>query len=185
MAVEYWENSVASNERVLRERHIEAAGGYLTLELPDRALSALNEIKDPDKCPFELNKLRGEAFRQKKQHEKALITFGRALAEKPTDLSVILGMSWCYKRTDQLPKAIAAMEQAYRLFSNESIVLYNLACYLALAGEKDQALSWLGRSLRMDGSLRELIPDESDFDQLRDDPGFQLIAGTLSDEEID
>ncbi len=172
---------MARNERVLRERRIEAAGGYLMLEMPDQALRVLSEIKDPEKCPFELNKHRGEAFRQKKQHEKALIAFRRALAEKPSELSVMLGMSWCYKRTDQLPKAIAAMEQAYRLFSDESIVLYNLACYLALAGEKDQALSWLGRSLRMNGSLRELIPNESDFDQLRDDPGFQLIAGTISD----
>jgi len=172
---------MARNERVQRERRIEAAGGYLMLEMPDQALGVLSEIKDPEKCPFELNKLRGEAFVQKKQHEKALIAFGRALAEKPSDLSVMLGMAWCYKRTNQLPKAIAAMEQAYRLFSDESIVLYNLACYLALAGEKDQALSWLGRSLRMDASLRKLIPNEGDFDQLRDDPAFQLIAGILND----
>ena len=70
---------MARNERVLRERRIEAAGGYLMLEMPDQALGVLSEINDPEKCPFELNKLRGEAFVQKKQHEKgacSIITDG-------------------------------------------------------------------------------------------------------------
>ena len=71
------------------------------------------------------------------------------------------------------------------------VVLYNIACYYSLAGDKAQALSWLGRALRMETalrkqmteepefgrkSLRELIPDEPDFDQLRNDPDFQYIA---------
>jgi len=55
-------------------------------------------------------------------------------------------------------------------------VLYNLACYFALASDKVHALSWLGRAIRMESSLRELIPDETDFDSLRDDADFRLIV---------
>ncbi len=172
---------MALSVRVRRERHLEAARGYLALDMPDHAVRELNAIDSAQECAFEVNQLRGEALRQKKEHEEALRAYSHALAENPKDLSVMLGMAWCYKRTDQLAKAISAMESAYRTASDEPIVLYNLACYFALAGDKNQALSWLGRSLRLDESLRKLIRDESDFDRLRQDPDFQLIAGLEND----
>jgi len=168
---------MARNARARREKLLEAARGYLTLDLPVHALKQLRAIKDPEKCPFAISQLRGEALRQNKEYDAALNAYHRALAEKPTDLSVLLGMAWCYKRTDQLPRAIEAMEDAYRAAPTEPIVLYNLACYFSLAGDKTRALSWLGRALRMNSSLRMLIDDESDFDELRDDPDFQFIAG--------
>jgi hypothetical protein len=70
------------------------------------------------------------------------------------------------------------MEEANRLSPNEPIIMYNLSCYFALAGNKTQALSWLGRALRKEKSLRKLIPEESDFDRLRDDPDFQFVIGS-------
>lgn len=170
-----------SSARKESERRLEAARGYLMLDMPDHALRELHSIEDPEEHPFAFHQLRGEALREKGEHHAALKSYRQALAERPTDLAIILGMAWCYKRIDELPKAIAVMKEAYELASEESIVLYNLACYLALAGEKTEALSWLGRSLRMDRSLRRLIPDEPDFDPLRDDPDFQLIIN-LADE---
>ena len=71
------------------------------------------------------------------------------------------------------------MEEAYHSDPEQPIVLYNMSCYFALAGNKAQSLSWLGRALRMEAGLRKLIDDETDFDGLRDDPDFQLIVGAL------
>ena len=161
-----------------RERKLEAACGYLELNMPEHALRELDRIADPEAIPFEFNRLRGEALRTASQFEPALEAYARALAEQPEDLSVLMGMAWCYKRTGQLPRAIAAMEQAYRAHPKEPIVLYNLACYFSLGGEKAQALSWLGRALRMESSLRKLISDEPDFDSLRNDPDFQYVTGS-------
>ena len=48
---------------------------------------------------------------------------------------------------------------------------------------KTQALSWLGRALRMDASYRQLIDDESDFDPLRHDPDFQMIVSAVQQAE--
>lgn len=175
---------MSKNARTQRERKLEAARGYLELDMPQHALRELNGIDEPEKCPFAINQLRGEAYRAQGEFHDALRAFGRALAEEPNDLSVLLGMAWCYKRTSQLPRAIAAMEQAYRAKPDEPIVLYNLSCYFALDGNKTQALSWLGRALRMESSLRKLIPDESDFDSLRDDPDFQFIAGMRNASDV-
>jgi Flp pilus assembly protein TadD len=169
---------MVSNAHRERQRKLEAACGYIELNMPEHALRELSRIADPEAVPFEFNRLRGEALRATGQFEPALESFGRALAEKPEELSVLMGMAWCYKRTGQLPRAIASMEQAYQSHPKEAIVLYNLACYFSLGGEKAQALSWLGRALRMESSLRKLISEESDFDSLRNDPDFQYVTGS-------
>lgn len=167
---------MAISARVRRERHFEAARGYLMLEMSMHALRELDSVTEYDDCAFEYHQLCGEALRQNRDHELALDAFARANDERPGDLSILLGMAWCYKRVNQLPKAIHIMHEAYRVEPREPIVLYNLACYYALQGNKAKALSWLGRALRMQKDLRRLIPDESDFDRLRDDPDFQFVA---------
>ena len=146
--------------------------------MPEHALRELRAIDDPDLILFEANRLRGEALRMLARHDEALVAYGRAFAEKPNDVDLLMGMAWCYKRTQQLPNAITAMEEAYRIAPKVPVILYNLACYWSLAGNKTQTLSWLGRALRMDQSLRRLIENETDFDPLRGDPDFQLIAGS-------
>ncbi|GAB4144112.1 MAG: hypothetical protein Tsb009_15630 [Planctomycetaceae bacterium] len=161
-----------------RLRKLEAARGYLMLEMPDHALREIDSIVDPQAEWFSVNTLRGEALRQKGSHEAALIAFQRALLEEPSNIHVLMMMAWCFKRTMQLPRAIEMMKRAYQHAPEEAVVLYNLSCYFALAGDKTNALSWLGRAIRMDGSLRELIPDETDFDTLRRDPDFQFIVGS-------
>jgi tetratricopeptide (TPR) repeat protein len=184
-----------------RQRKLEAACGYLELNMPEHALRELGRIADPDSTPLDFNRLRGEGLRGLDRFEEALECYARALAIDPEDIAVLAGMAWCYKRTGQLPKAIEAMERAYQSHPKELIVLYNLACYFSLAGEKAQALSWLGRALRMESalrkqhpeddrgfalwgfgqlepSLRERIADEPDFDPLRNDPDFQYLTGS-------
>jgi len=171
-------------QRLLRE-----AEGYLDLEMPAQALGALQQIDaEGGPLPFETNFLLAMVYRTLEEHPQALHLFGRAAEHRPDDLSVFLGMAWCYKRVDQVERSIAMMERAYKSHPEEAIVLYNLACYYAIShGQKlfdaeqadqfkSKSLSWLGRALRMDSSYRDLISEETDFDSLRDDPDFQFIA---------
>ena len=166
--------------RIKCEKLLEAARGYLLLDMPDHALDQLRGIAEPRRSSFTVNQLRGECLRQKEAYHDALEAFEQAIAERPNDVAVLLGMAWCYKRTGRLPHAIAATQQAYRACPDEPVILYNLACYFALRGNKSRALSWLGRALRKDGALRRLIPGESDFDRIRSDPDFQFVAGLRS-----
>ena len=160
---------------IQQRQAIEAAQGYLILELPDAALRQLDVFRDPNETPRAVDQLRGEAFRLKEDYTQALECFERVLPHVEHDLGLLIGMAWCFKRIDRLDKALETMRQAYRGSPKEPIVLYNLACYHSLAGAKDEALSWLGRALRMDNSLRKLISRESDFDSLRNDSDFQLL----------
>ncbi len=163
------------------KRRMDAAQGYLMLDLPDRALRELSEIAGTDQATCECHLLRGEALRAKSDHHAALDAFRQALGARPNDLSALMGMAWCFKRIDRVDQSIETMQRAYESHKEVPVVLYNLACYYSLTGEKELALSWLGRALRMDRGFTKLVPDETDFDLLRDDPDFvHLLELTAS-----
>lgn len=54
---------------------------------------------------------------------------------------------------------------------------YNLACYLALAGETDDAIGELRVAIELDrDKVMQWLPHDSDLDPLRDDPRFAELA---------
>ncbi len=159
------------------ERHLRAAEGYLELEMPEHALREIKSVPASDAPAATYHQLKGESFRQLKQYDEALNELGQALEEKSDNLSIIMGMAWCYKRVDQLSDAIRMMQLAYEVDPENPLTLYNMACYCSLDGDKTRMLEWLGRALRKQQSLRKLIPKETDFDAYRDDPDFQFLIG--------
>jgi hypothetical protein len=58
------------------------------------------------------------------------------------------------------------------------MLFYNTACCESLAGETDSAVAHLARSIQLWDGCRGLAQDDSDFDPIRDDPGFvELVQG--------
>lgn len=164
-------------QRIKRQKLLNAAEGYLLLGLFPQALTSLDEVPVDDSDNTAVDLLRGETLRSMERHSDALEAYNRAFAVDPQNISLLLAMAWCYKRTSQLPRAITALEQARNLEPKQAIVHYNLACYWALAGNRNESLTCLRRGLTQDPTLRRLIPEESDFDSLRDDPEFRQIIG--------
>ncbi len=169
-------------ERILT-RHLLAAEGYVTLNMPDHALRELSQTQDLGDKRYAACMLRGEALLLKNDLRKALDAFREAHIERSTELDALMRMAWCFKRIDQLPQAIDAMKLAYQFHKDVPVVLYNLACYYSLAGEKEDALSWLGRAFRMDRQLLKLIENETDFDPLRNDVDFQHLLQLTSSQK--
>ena len=164
---------------IQKQRAIEAAQGYLMLDLPDAALRRLGVFAS-DEAPIAVEQLRGEAYRQRENYERALQHFERAAVDGERGLDLLMSMAWCFKRVGRLDKAIECMKVAYRGSPKVAVVLYNLACYYSLAGEKEEALSWLARAFRLDNSYRKQVAKESDFDPIRNDQDFRYLM-ELSD----
>jgi tetratricopeptide (TPR) repeat protein len=56
-------------------------------------------------------------------------------------------------------------------------LLYNLACCESLAGHTDDAVDHLGRAIDRSEQFRSYAKDDSDFDPIRDEPGFKELIG--------
>ena len=54
--------------------------------------------------------------------------------------------------------------------------LYNLACCESLAGRPDDAIEHLRRAIEAWPDFRSLAAKDSDFDPIRDEPGFQELV---------
>jgi tetratricopeptide (TPR) repeat protein len=158
-------------------RKLVEAEGYLQLGMPKEALEALEAVTPVTDFEFEYYLLKGLALRDLERFGDALVPLEKAAQRKGDDVTLCLTLGWCLKRTDQLPRAIAALHRAQQSHPDEALLQYNLACYYSLAGERASAVDWLKRALALSPEMRELIPEETDFDALRGDPQFEEIAG--------
>lgn len=169
-----------SAHRIRRQQLVRQAEGYLELGMAEHALNVLARCGDPDSLPGQACYLRGEALRGLERYHEAVPSLSRAadlLPEKAVEVGLALG--WCYKRVGRIDLAIQALERALDEEPNQALVHYNLACYYSLAGNKRQALMFLTRALSLDQQLRDLIADEADFDNVRNDPAFRALTAVI------
>jgi tetratricopeptide (TPR) repeat protein len=71
------------------------------------------------------------------------------------------------------PRALELIKEAYEIDSKNSIVLYNLACFNALVGNKEEALSWLEKAVEGGFDAPKKIATDPDLVTLRDDPAYK------------
>ncbi len=177
--------------QVKRRQLIQMAEGYLDLavmfedrwtlnetnrrKMASRAIECLNEIRKPLGHKPHILFLKGQAHRIAGRHIQAVRYFEQSTKLDPDNLHCLLALAWCYKRTDQLEKAIDAMENALKVEPGSAIVHYNLACYGALSRNLDLVVLHLSLALDLNSEYRELIARESDFDPIRHLAGFQDI----------
>jgi tetratricopeptide (TPR) repeat protein len=153
------------------------AEGYLLLGLPERALNVLEVVgEQPAFHRQQFALLRGMAFRDLKRYGEAIGPLEQVVGDDRSNTSALLALGWCYKRTGELERAIDAVTRARRADPDDAIIVYNLACYWSLARNKSLALKFLREAFDLDGELRDLVSDESDFDFLRQDPDFQALV---------
>lgn len=123
--------------------------------------------------------LRGQALRVMGKYREAIGTLQQAADADPENIHIWLALGWCFKRIGKLDRAIQALEEALAVEDEQAIVYYNLACYWSLANNSKLAVDYLERALDIDPSYRDLIAGESDFDPIRDDPGFRDLTSVI------
>jgi hypothetical protein len=52
------------------------------------------------------------------------------------------------------------------------VTVYNLACALARAGRRDEALERIRQAVKMEGRFLEMAQTDDDLASIRDDPSF-------------
>ena len=76
-------------------------------------------------------------------------------------------------REHDYDKALALTKQAHDVAPSDSRIMYNLACFHSLAGNKGEALSWLDKAVRGGFHQPNVIAQDDDFANVRDDERFK------------
>jgi quercetin dioxygenase-like cupin family protein len=77
-----------------------------------------------------------------------------------------------YWQTEEWDKAIALLEEHLAETPDSGVTYYNLACALARAGRRDEALARVRESVTMEDRFLELAQTDDDLASIRDDPSF-------------
>jgi adenylate cyclase len=78
-------------------------------------------------------------------------------------------------------KGLQWARAAQALDPDEPMLLYNVGCIYAMAGEREEALECLERAAGSGGiAQREWFEHDSNLDSLREEPRFQAILDALS-----
>ena len=75
-------------------------------------------------------------------------------------------------------KAVEILRSVVDEYPNAGVVLYNLACAETLAGEPDQALEHLRRSIELEERFREHARTDEDFATIRERTEFRELVGS-------
>jgi uncharacterized Ntn-hydrolase superfamily protein len=81
-----------------------------------------------------------------------------------------------WRRKGDLQKAAEVLQEAIRRFPDQAVLHYDLACYLALLGRKEEALKELEIALQSDPNLKALAQKDDDLRSLRGDPRFEKLV---------
>jgi uncharacterized Ntn-hydrolase superfamily protein len=75
-------------------------------------------------------------------------------------------------------KAVDLMLAANQRYPDDSLILYNLACFESLAGDLEASLGHFRQAITQDEAYRDLARKDSDFDPLRGTPEFEELMST-------
>src|SRR4029077_7335728 len=73
-------------------------------------------------------------------------------------------------------QGVKVLREALGRHGEEPVLLYDRACFEWLAGDTEEALGHVARSLELDPQLRPGAAADSDFEALRQDPRFQAAV---------
>ncbi len=109
----------------------------------------------------------------------ALPVIERHLQLNPDDARAMTMAGVTCSRLGERSRALEWGRRAAAVDQEDAGVCYNLACLMALEGEREAALKHLQCAFRVGFAHRDWIEHDPDLDVLRDDPRFRaLIRGT-------
>ena len=150
--------------------------GWLELGCPERALARVERLLDHPGARAEGHRLRAAARIGVGEHRGALEDLDTLRGYDHELEAVELHSAWCHKRLGAIAEAIACMRRLIKHNRRSAIGHYNLACYLALEGQADDALERLTHACGLEPDFREQLAAEPDFALVRDDPLFQALV---------
>jgi tetratricopeptide (TPR) repeat protein len=157
------------------QRLADQIDGWLDLRAPDKALALLAPMLDEPASRCAGLELQVRALCRAGRFRDVLPLLQELRQHQPELDWLDLTAAWCHKRLGNLPDAIEAIANLVGRAPQHDVARFNLACYLALFGEHQQAIDHLSVACGLNAECRDLARDEPDLDSLRNDPAFRTL----------
>lgn len=105
--------------------------------------------------------------------------YDEILSLRPGDLDALTHKADAAMMMSERRWALSICNKVLAVDNNNAHALYQRACALAGLGQKERALSDLGRAINLSDALRQSAREEEDFEALSDSSEFQaMVAGS-------
>src|SRR5436190_7539754 len=124
----------------------------------------------------------GQKERFRRAAEEALERIERRLQIDPDDARAqYLGADHLLLLGRDIDRAKKMIDRSLAIDPEDGVVIYNAACFYALAGETDKSLDWLEKVAAMQHgfAVRDWIDNDPDLDNVRAMPRFQEIVSRM------
>ena len=143
---------------------LSAALGFLELGDPDSAWEELELIPAEDRARPMVLRMRVEIYIAKERWME-MAEIARHLTEiQPEEPAHWVNRAWAERRHVGFEIAEQTLLKALEGFPDESIIHYNLACYVCCQGRIEEAKERLAKAIELDPQFRALALEDEDLE---------------------
>lgn len=140
-----------------------AAEGYLQLEMPDDAMAELEKLPAAVRLGLHAAELELAAEMMRKQWNSGAIIAKVLCQRKPTKKSYFLHAAYCLHETGDTLAAKNVLMRGPKSLMKDGLFHYNMGCYAAALGDLEEAKRYVLASFELDPELRKTAEDDEDL----------------------
>lgn len=110
----------------------------------------------------------------------AITAFDKVIKANPNNHEAFYNKGNALFLLKRYDEAITAYDNALKINPDYDTALYNKACSYSLKGDTLNALDFLKEAIALNPNLQDSAKNDSDFDNIRQDPLFQNLMKTAS-----
>jgi Flp pilus assembly protein TadD len=155
-------------DREARQRVMAAADGYAELGLTDLAWEEIDRLTDSDRARPEVQELMLGLLVQQRRWDEAIAAGRRLCMHGCRRPAVYIHTAFALHEAGRTAEARTTLLEGPESLRTSPLYHYNMACYLAVAGNLKDAEVCLRTAFRMDAKLRHHARHDPDLKDIRD-----------------